>query len=437
MKLLIFSPLVSISAIGRVTALIVRALEALGQEVAIVRTEQNAAIDELHHPCGVEQVRWTDTEAVLRLVQDADLLVYQVGNNYEFHCGALHWLAQLPGVVCLHDFVVAHLFAGWAQSRPNEAKRVLEQWYGEQVATRFFSVRNEVEFMADASAIYPMTEWVCAQADGVVSHSHWGMARVASACAGPVRALPLPYDAPFAAKISLASSPQLSDEVNVITVGHANSNKRIESVIQAIGASALLRHTVSYRVCGRIEPPYAIKLITLARSLGVQLTVTGEIDDTGLQIAINEADIACCLRWPSFEAASATAIEGLLYGKAVIVSDTSFYSELPDDCVLKIPHDAEVSHLKDALEFLCANPDKRRAQAVRGQQWATATFSAANYAAGLVELAQPIAAAKPVIQMADRLITQLRDWGASPELLAAHDIAEPLVLFGPSGVALP
>lgn len=428
MKFAIFSPLVTHSAIGRVTALVVRALQALEQQVVIVRTEQNVAADELHHSCTVEQISWTDTAAVMRVTQDADLLVYQVGNNYELHCGAMHWLDRLPGIVCLHDFVVAHLFAGWAQSRPKEALRVLKEWYGEEVATRFFNVHDGHQFMEDASTIYPMTEWVCAMADGVISHSHWGMRRVTRACAGPVRAVPLPYDAPFAVKAS-STSPARKDMVNVITVGHANSNKRIESVIQAIGSSALLRHTIHYRLCGRIEPAYAIKLIALARSLGVQLTVAGETDSTGLQIAINEADIACCLRWPSFEAASATAIEGLLYGKAVIVTDTSFYSELPDDCVLKIPHQSEVPKLMDALEFLCMHPEKRRAMAVRGQQWATATFTARNYAENLVQLTRPIATAKPLVQMADRLMTQMRDWGASSEMLLADAIVEPLLLF--------
>ncbi len=429
MRFLIFSPLATASAIGRVTALIVRALMTSGHQVVLVRTEHNAAADESHHACGIALINWTNTAEVMRAAQEADVLVYQIGNNYDYHCGAVHWLASLPGIVCLHDFVVAHLFAGWAQSRPAEALRILQAWYGEDTAKRFFSVRDDREFMADACSLHPMTEWICAMADGVVSHSYWGMGRVASACAGPLRVVPLPYDAPFSAQTDAVSPPD-SDVVNVITVGHANTNKRIESVIHAIASSALLRNMIRYRICGRIEPPYAIKLITLARSLGVQLTVAGETDDTGLQIAINEADIACCLRWPSFEAASATAIEGLLYGKAVIVTDTSFYSELPDDCVLKIPHEDEVTKLKDALEFLCAHPEKRRAIAMRGQLWAVATFSARNYAENLVDLALPTAKAKPIIQMVDALMTQLRDWGASSDLLNLDDTARPLEFFG-------
>lgn len=429
MKLVVFSPLVITSAIGRVTTLVVRALTDLGHECLIVRTEQDALAGSPLHPCGTELISWTDKAEVARVAAAADALVYQIGNNYEYHCGALHWLPNLPGIVCLHDFVVAHLFAGWAQSRPVEAARVLREWYGDEAAARFFSAKGQQEFMEDASSIHPLTEWICAMAQGVISHSHWGMARVARACAGPVRVVPLPYDAPAAIPVAGPHAP--SDEVvNVLTIGHANTNKRIESVIHAIASSTILRSRVLYRLCGRIEASYALKLSTLARNLGVELIVSGEMDDSGLQIAINEADIACCLRWPSFEAASATAIEGLLYGKAVIVTDTSFYSELPDECVRKIQHQGEVVELKEALEDLCLHPGARHAMAVRGQQWARRTFSAPNYATQITDFAKLAAEASPALQMVSALLTQLRDWGGSSTLLNAEEIAAPLELFG-------
>jgi hypothetical protein len=62
------------------------------------------------------------------------LVIYQIGDNYDFHGGAIPWLDKLPGVVCLHDFFVAHLFNGWAQSNRQVAEEVLRLWYGDEVS---------------------------------------------------------------------------------------------------------------------------------------------------------------------------------------------------------------------------------------------------------------------------------------------------------------
>lgn len=427
MKVVLFSPMASTSAIGRVTALIVPALFLQGEEVTVVRTERGDDLLSNPHACLAPIVPWTDDAAVRRAAQEADVLVYQIGNNYDFHCGGLHWLPLLPGIVCLHDFVVAHLFASWAEERPEQASHVLRSWYGESVAKSFFAARDPLEFIENASQHHPMTEWICAMAHGVISHSHWGMPRVALSCPGPVRVVPLPYDAPSARP--MFEHFDGNRPLQILTVGHANVNKRIESVIRAIGSSSALIGRVHYRLCGRIEPHYALELAQLAHSLGVELTISGEAEDVGLQVAMNSADVACCLRWPSLEAASATAIEGLLYGKAVVVTDTGFYSELPDDCVHKISMSDEIAELRTVLERLVADPTARKAMAARGQQWATATFSASNYAQQIVAMGELVHAAAPVIDMVDWLATYLNEWRAAPELLEAKDIGDPLELF--------
>lgn len=431
MKFVLFSPFAKASAIGRVTALIVKAMLDRGDSVVVVRTERESLLSMPAHASDAVLIPWTDEGAVRAAVDGADALVYQIGNNYSYHCGGLHWLPLLPGIVCLHDFLVAHLFAEWAYDRREEAERVLAGWYGADAATAFFKADTSKAFIDMASQLYPMTEWIASMALCVVSHSHWGMPRVAQACAGPLRVVPLPYDAPFCTSDASGTSDENRKDglVNVLTVGHVNPNKRIDSVIRAIGSSAYLRQAVSYRLCGLIEPRVAVELTSLARAQGVNLEISGESDDNVLQSAMNAADIVCCLRWPSLEAASATAIEGLLYGKAVVVTDAAFYSELPDDCVQKISLTDEVAELRAALEHLCRNAQARDAMAARGQAWARQTFSAPNYAAQLAELASAVAACAPAIGMVHNLLTVLQSWEASPALVAAYDIAAPLSLF--------
>jgi glycosyltransferase involved in cell wall biosynthesis len=429
MKFVLFSPLAASSAIGRVTALVVEAMLNRGHSAVVIRTEDELLMSSPTHRCDAETILWNDEESVEAASRDADAIIHQIGNNYSYHCGSLHWLARCPAIICLHDFLVAHLFAEWAaKGRGQEAARVLTEWYGNDAATKFFKAENAQAFIEMASQSYPMTEWICSMALGVVSHSHWGMKRVAQSCPGPLRVLPLPYDAPSCVA-SAVNAKRGDGLLNILTVGHVNSNKRIDSVIRAIGSSSILRNTVAYRLCGRIEPLVAVELTELARRHGVALEISGEIDAAVLQSSMTSADIICCLRWPSFEAASATTIEGLLYGRAVVVTDAAFYSELPDDCVVKISVEDEVADLRNALEYLCTHSAAREAMALRGKQWASRTFTARNYVDNLEDLAIGVAAATPSIEMAQSIATQLAGWGASTALIAAEDILSPLELF--------
>lgn len=429
MKLVIFSPFLTASAIGRVTALIARSLYALGHTAVVVRTEQEDLLHSPVHRCEAEIIAWTQADAVRDAIRDADAVIYQIGDNYLYHQGCLHWLPMHPGIVCLHDFFVAHLFMGWAQGRIAEAQGILTQWYGDAAAPEFFgSAANSETFIATASRSYPMTEWICSMANGVISHSNWGMSRVAKACPGPVRVVPLPYDAPGAVPVA-DRAPASTDRVCLLTVGHANQNKRIDSVIRVIGSSSALRKRVTYRLCGWIDPTVAATLTELAQSLAVDLVISGQLEDADLQTAFKEADVLCSLRWPSLEAASATVIEGLIYGKPIVVTDTGFYSELPDDCVRKISPANETGDLKAVLEQLCDDADTRHQLALRGQQWATATFRADNYAAQILEMAPLTAASSPALAMVGWLLNQLNAWGGTDVLLTAEDIARPLEIF--------
>jgi glycosyltransferase involved in cell wall biosynthesis len=428
MKFVIFSPISAASAIGRVTALLANEFVRRGHTVTVVRTEDATLMASPPHACEARLIGWTEDAAVAVAIGEADQLIYQIGDNHPFHCGSLTWLPLAPGIVCLHDFFVANLFWEWARHHPAEARRVLAQWYGPSATTDFFHATSSEEFFDKASKHYFMTEWICAMAHGVVTHSRWGLDRVARACAGPVQVLPLPYDAPGATP-SAPRTEHRAGFINILSVGHANSNKRIESVIRAIGSSELLRERVTYRLCGAIDAQMALAMAALARSLRVELTISGQTDGEALQAAFREADIICCLRWPSLEAGSASAIESLLYGKAVVVTNTGFYAELPDDCVRKISPDREAIELPEVLEELSTDREAREALANRARTWATQTFTAANYVEQLLDVSPRVAAAAPRIKMTRQLITQLAHWGASGAVMAACGLAEPLDVF--------
>lgn len=429
MKLVIFTPAIKTSAIGRMASLVTRALAKLGHSVAVVRTEDMAHLQAEAHDFGTELVSWTDSGRVESLVRSADTLAYQVGDNYAFHRGCLEWLPRAPGVVSLHDFFLGHLFCGWAQNNKTEALATLRVWYGDEIAQLFFNFSGSDEFIEATKDTAPMTEWICSMAYAVVTHSSWGIQRVLDSCAGPVRIVPLAYNAPSAELKREAKRERPTAEFNVLTIGHVNPNKRVESVIQAIGNSAILRKCTTYQLVGQIVPPMAERLSALAESLNVKLLISGEVDSSTLLQAISHADTICCLRWPSLEAASASAIEAMLHGKPVIVTDTGFYAELPDDCVRKIQAHNEIEDLQKTLEWLCLNENDRRALGAVAERWASMTFSADNYATQLVNASLAAQQAAPILKATQSLAGMLWQWEASISLMTLSDTTDPLRLF--------
>lgn len=411
MNILFFTPVNEASAIARVSCLLTRELIALGHEVTVVSTEKTA-----YGPArdfGAAIMPWSDEPGIIRESSKAQLVVYQIGDNYNFHKGAIEWLPRLQGIVCLHDFYVANLFNAWGTERPDEARAVLRYWYGEAIASSFFEMARRSDFIEQTADKAPLTEWIASHALAVVSHSQWGMPRVRSACAGPVQIVPLPYNTTV--NVQPAQFEKHDDRLALLTVGHINANKRVASVIRAIGSSPSLRRRVNYRIVGPISPDAVLELSGLANALRVKLLISGVIDDETLAHAFAESDVVSCLRWPSLEAASASAIEAMLWGKPIIVTDTGFYKDLPDTLVAKIPPSNEIANIRAALERFDASPSERYMMGERARRWAAETFSSQKYAQSLVDLAGTLHENRPITVARAYFAKILADWGSNSD----------------------
>lgn len=425
MNLVLFTPATNKSAIGRMAALVVKELTRCGIRVTVIRTESVSQLETPHHSFGVEILRWNQLDTVRSVLQNADSIVYQIGDNYQFHQGCLEWLPDYPGVVCLHDYFLGHLFWAWAENRRTKANAVLRAWYAETTANSYFSA-DSTNFIAGSLDVAPMTEWIASMATAVVTHSSWGIDRVLNSCSGPVHVIALAYDIPKTPSSSTTKSDK-DKLVTILTIGHVNPNKRAESVIRAIGNSPVLREKARYRLVGMIEPAMKEKLVNLASDLNVQLLVSGGVTDLELQSAIHEADIMCCLRLPALEAASASAIESMLYGKPTVVMDTGFYSELPDEFVKKISPEREQSELQSVLEMLCTDEEKRLALGHNAAEWASAHFNAHKYAAGLIAICESAARAKPILEMSKFYSAILWGWGQKNEKASSGEVIQSIL----------
>lgn len=429
MKIVFFTPALVASAIGRVSCLVVSELIQQDHEVVVVRTETIELLGEVSHPFPCEIISWNNSAGVNRHAKNADLVVYQIGNHLSYHRGCLDWLQRLRGVVSLHDNFLGHLFWGWSEIiGRQQALRVISSLYGTEISNRFFDHADSASFIAYASELAPMTEWVASMASAVIVHSSWALERITKACPGPVSVVPLPYDAPC-----LQATPKTAYRrtkgIVALTIGHVNRNKRYAEIIRAIGSSSVLREDVSYRIVGPIEPDMDKQLRLLAMNMGVDVEIVGEVDNNRLISEICDADIMCCLRWPALESASASTIEAMLYGKPTLVTDTGFYRDLPDECVLKISPEAETEDIRRHLECLLASPEMGTTIGRSAQRYAQETFRADRYAKHLIGMTRLIDQAAMVNRAAERFSRQLAAWGGKHDAAILNKIAVPLAII--------
>ena len=409
MKIIIFTPIINSSAIGRASFLLSQSLYDHGVEVLIVRSEIPHFFQDRIHPFEGEIIEWNEFERVDNILRNTDVVIYAIGDNYHYHRGCLEWIDKYPGVVILHDFFVADLFNDWGIENKSRATSVIKAWYGDELSKLYSSDCCSFEFMV-SNQIF-LTEWICSLAYGVVTHAHWRIQSVLNSCPGPVSVTPLLYEI-TESDVNNSDLPSLKKNFTILTVGHVNPNKRIENIIRAIANSDIPAKNIVYRVVGTITEETHLNLVELARSLEVRVVISGALSDKELRFAIDEADIMCCLRLPALEAASASAIEAMMYGKPLIVMDTGFYQTLPDSCVRKISPDNELADLQAALEFLYKNKEERLALGRRAQEWASKTFCPENYATKILELIKLTLKAVPNLKASRYFSEILVSWGA-------------------------
>ncbi|OGB19840.1 MAG: hypothetical protein A3E51_18690 [Burkholderiales bacterium RIFCSPHIGHO2_12_FULL_67_38] len=186
---------------------------------------------------------------------------------------------------------------------------------------------------------------------------------------------------------------------------------------------------MTYRLVGAVSPDMKTTLTELAAQLGVKLLISGQVDDEKLEYFITESDVISSLRWPALEAASASAIEAMLYGRAVMVTDTGFYAEIPDPCVIKIKQTDEIGHIQSSLEALLEDQDRILCIGTEAQHWASQTFTAQNYAEQLIDAIPHISRTTPAKNAISNFCKILQGWSTDELLLSTDELIHPLHIF--------
>ena len=434
MKIAWVTPLARRSAIGRVSAAIVKALQERDHEITIIRAERDRTDADSTHPISVSvPIVWWHDVSPSDIELQTDAIVLNIGDNYNFHAGILEFIDRAACVGIFHDFYLYNLFNRWLAYQglgEDIHEREVRCTYGEgpcQLAGMAWLGTAPIEQLAE---LMPMTEWVASRCGAALAHSRFYSERLENSCPGPVAVAPLCYEARDVSPLSRRHD----DPVTIAVLGVINPNKCADALIRSIASSAMLRARCRLRLVGAIDDTERNRLEQLCNETGLaQVNILGEVDDAVLVKELQGADILSCLRKPVLEGASASAIEGMKAGRPIVVADAGFYSELPDDLVFKIPAEVNVSSLTQVLERLVEDENLRRETAAKAQRWAFHTFTTDAYVPILEDLLNDFINAKPLLMAGKHIGQQLAILGVSTGDATVKQLATKLeLLFSPS-----
>lgn len=379
-------------------------LASRGHQIDLIRSEVESVRSEPVHDssCNVREH--------LEVNDNYDLVLANFGDNFLFHASVFDVIDRSNILGVFHDFFLYNLFSGWIaateKSFDQRRQEILEIYGANAAQIAEASGRGALD-IADLARATPMTEWVARWCAGALVHSGFYQDRVLSHCLGPVAVAPLPWKPPPVNPPKAQSGGKLV----LLTVGVINPNKSASLVVEAIGASPPLRDRIVYRLVGPIEQEERERIEQIANRLSVAVEIMGSVDDQALFLHLESASIIACLRHPVLEGASASAIEGMMSGRPIIVNDAGFYADLPSQLVFKLSNSDPRGSLTTVLEKLVLDPHLRLQVGGQAKAWAEDQFTVRRYADILETAMVATMRALPVQQTGKRFGQRLAQLG--------------------------
>ena len=275
-----------------------------------------------------------------------DYIIYNFGNNPEYHWYMYEMIQKYSGYVILHDYILYYLTVGYYEERNMLFQKVyeLEGINGIQLikeSLKNIESRNLLEHKKIATML-PMNKEVIKKAKGIFVHSEFSQNIIKEN-----------YKSLDIYKINLVKCETMDMKDEKFLNRHFN----IDDNAYIIGAVGFIAETKQNELTCLSVKKYnqtyedKVHYVMIGEGnyvdhlLDNYIHKTGFLDNTEFFHAINSCDLILNLRYPYNGESSATLIQCMDLGKPCIVTDIGWFSEIPDDVVIKLPFDLSMNEL--------------------------------------------------------------------------------------------
>jgi glycosyltransferase involved in cell wall biosynthesis len=318
-----------------------------------------------------------------------DCIVYQLGNNTDFHLWMIPLLKKHPGVIHLHDLVMHHMAAWltWLQGETDAYLQLLEKWHGPQGLLEGQRSIEQEDYLwnSDRVAEFPLCEEYLQDAHAIIVHSTYALRHVRKTC-GHVPSFQLPQLYKMGPK---ASAPGAVRRISVL--GGVDPQKRLDWVIGALAAlsSGPARSIpLELHIAGGIDPrcEYLLERAQKLDAPNLKVEFHGRVNEDHFMDIFTSTDLCIALRYPTMGETSAIVMKALQLGIPTIVNDIGWYAELPAAIVKQLPVENCQQKLTQLVEYLLLEPDAFKDWSRRCLDYAQTEFSLDIYGERYIEL---------------------------------------------------
>ncbi len=321
-------------------------------------------------------------------INQADLNIYNIGNNPDFHHVIWQLSCKCPGLVVLHDFKLQDFFAGIYLGKQNNKDIYISKmkryygYQGQKAAEKFLNGDLTTNYMAE---YYPLTYLGLDNAVGVVTHTIDAFRTLKQENRWFVGYVPLPYSSEEKPKID---ARQKTIPYRLIMFGYIGDNRGLDFVLKAL-STLKEKDKFCLDIYGHVcNESYILNYI---KELGIDNLVTlhhGFVEEAKLEAALANADLAINLRYPTMGEASLSQLRIWSHGLPTLVTQVGWYAEQAEDTVAFVRPEHEIEDIQQHLLSFIASPEYFTKMGKNGQKTLKEKHDLDIYAKAIIHFAE-------------------------------------------------
>lgn len=287
------------------------------------------------------------------------LPVYHVGNHIHFHGEIIAVARRCPGIIVLHDLALHETILNLCLENGGGLAEYFDILcrYGGPEAVQHGQDFLEKRVVNNDKLVmeYPLFEYVVRNARGVITHNPLNVGAIREATTAPVLYAPLPYLKRNEFHPPIDRTSRRREIYNIVVFGFlTNPNRRLRQIMEAFAESGV-RKRFRITIAGLYDEK---ALRAWAKELNIKSSVTlkGYLPDAGLDNLLQESDLCINLRWPSRGESSATQLRLWNFSLPSLVTQTAYYSTLPENTVAMVHPETEKADIIRHLQEFIDNP---------------------------------------------------------------------------------
>lgn len=305
-------------------------------------------------------------------------IIYNIGNNPQFHGYIYELCLKKPGLIILHDFVIYFLTVGYYEQRGEIYSKLYELGGTEAVLTVKRELKKEKKDLLEyknIASLLPLNKELINSSNKIMVHSEYAKKQIelTTGRVNNVRKINhvkvTKKDTVIIDRHKLFQKYGIPEDALIVaSFGFVVGTKLNDYVCKAIlNIQKYYSQKICYIMVG--EGNFADEFVD-----NKTIFKTGYVELDEMNSFLKYVDIVANLRFPSMGETSGIMIRLLEYGKASIIIRDGWFAEIPDSCTVALDI-KEIDRLESVILQLLSDKEYREKIGKEAQEYVEKKYS--------------------------------------------------------------